>query len=135
MASKAWAQVERTVAAILGGVRSWQTDHDVLVVTAARPGVWPEPGINGHQLLAMSRLGAVTLASVECKNLKAPTVAALELFLIKNRQKADRDGVAESALVIKRKAGSGRPTPYLFMQIIEPPADIEAAIAAQEDGS
>lgn len=133
MASSAWKEIERIVAAIFAGVRSWDTDHDVLVVTDHRPGFGDinaqaaegrehfSPGVAGAALLALSRAGYVELASIEVKNLKAPSVAQLEAFLVKNRAKADRDGVRHSALVIKRKAGRGRPTPFLLVMEVEPP--------------
>lgn len=93
MASDAWKQVERTVAGLLGGVRAWQTDHDVLVFE-----------------------GDSVIASVEVKNLTAPTVAQLERFLIHNQAKITRDYPgAVNALVVKRKAGPGRSTPYLLV--------------------
>jgi hypothetical protein len=120
MASDAWKTVERTVAAILGGVRSWESDHDVLVVTGGNPVVMYEaPGMDPRTLIYFQKQGQLELASVEVKNLKAPTVAQLELFLALNQRKIDRDMPgATNALVIKRKAGAGRSTPYLLVMPI-----------------
>lgn len=121
MASDAWKTVERMVAAIFGGVRSWETDHDVLVVTDAMTDLPERMILHPQTLLDLSRAEFLELASIEVKNLKAPTVAQLEAFLAKNREKADRDGVRHSALVVKRKAGPGRRTPYLFVMELEIP--------------
>lgn len=115
----AWKQLERLVAAVLGGVRSWDTDHDVLVITDAKIPFLPDGKETGSELLGLSRKGIVELASIEVKNLKAPTVAQLEAFLQLNRQKADRDGVRYNALVVKRKAGVGRKTMPLLVVPLE----------------
>lgn len=127
MSSSAWKALERTVAAIFGGVRAWDTDHDVLVVTDHRDpryrlGVSP----SGAALLELSRMGVLELASVECKNLKGPTVAQVEGFLTKNAEKMARDGITGmNALVVKRKAGPGKRTPMLFVTEIGVPPDAE----------
>lgn len=114
----AWKQLERLVAAVMGGVRSWDTDHDVLVVTAKDPRIdFGSP--SGSSLLTLARAGVVELASIEVKNLTAPTVAQLEGFLRLNREKADRDGVRYNALVVKRKAGAGRKTMPLLVVPLE----------------
>jgi len=122
----AWKQLERVVAAVLGGVRSWETDHDVLVVTDdlfARKDVLSRAPLHGDEtgpeLLWLAKAGAIELASIEVKNLKGPTVAQLEAFLYFNRQKADRDGVRWNALVVKRKAGVGRKTMPLLVIPLE----------------
>lgn len=114
--SDAWKKVERLVAAVLGGIRSWDTDHDVLVVTATDvPGLQLRGDETGQMLLSWARLGAVELGSVEVKNLTTISIPMVERFLQKNRDKADRDGVRYSALVVKRKAGNGRKTPALLI--------------------
>ena len=112
----AWKAIERTVAAILGGIRSWNTDHDVLVqIEGGLAGASP----TGDALMMLHRMGVIRLASVEIKHLKGPTVAQLEGFLAKNQEKIDRDiPGAVNALVVKRKAGRGTETPYLFVMPI-----------------
>jgi hypothetical protein len=117
----AWKTVERTVAAILGGVRSWQTDHDVLVVLPSPQGFGPtfREDQKPEVLMELHRLGLLGLVSVEVKHLKAPTVAQLEAFLAKNQEKIDRDiPHAVNALVVKRKAGRGAETPFLLVMPI-----------------
>lgn len=82
----AWKSIERAVAALVGGTRTWNSDLDIDVITDG----W----------------------AVEVKNLTSPTVADLERILAHNAPKAASAGL-KSALVVKRKGGRGRPTPYL----------------------
>lgn len=121
MASNQWKQVELAVARALGGIRSWQTDHDVLVVQD--PGSVPESVLDealGPTLLALSKGGLIKVASVEVKNQKALTVPMLERLLEKNAEKMARDGLTGlNVLVYKRKAGRGYPTPYLLLVPLE----------------
>lgn len=103
------------------GVRSWDTDHDVLIITDVTSDRFGDAYLEilkehgGGALLAEARRGGLELASIEVKNLKVATVAALEGHLHKNRLKADRDGVRYNALVVKRKAGRGVQTPPLLV--------------------
>lgn len=99
MPDKAWKSVERMVATLLGGVRTWNStlDVDVMVPDEKNPDI-----------------------AVEVKNLTHPTVADLERILAHNRAKALRsDPPLKSALVVKRKGGRGRPTPYLLVIDVE----------------
>jgi hypothetical protein len=112
-----WKNLERLVAATLAGVRSWDTDHDTLVVTD--PGTVIRIPETGAALLEFAKQGYLELASIEVKNLKGPTVAQLEAYLRKNREKADRDGVRWNALVVKRKAGRGNATMALLVVPLE----------------
>ena len=101
MASKAWADIERAVAKLVGGERSWDSrDHiDVLE----------------HE----------TGYALEVKNTTGPTVAQLERWLLHNQKKAAGRGM-KSALIVKRRAGRGRPSPYLAVfQITSPEPDRE----------
>jgi hypothetical protein len=50
--------------------------------------------------------------AIEVKHLKAPTIAEIELYLQHNRPKAEGRGL-KNALIVKRKAGRGRPSPFL----------------------
>jgi hypothetical protein len=124
MTSSAWKGVERLVAVILGGVRSWETDHDVLVPTWAKVGFLPAVDEGPEVLMYQHKVGQIQLASVEVKNLKAPTVAQLERYLAHNQTKIDRDiPGAINALVVKRKAGRGQFTPYLLVMPLEVPSE------------
>lgn len=54
--------------------------------------------------------------AVEVKNLRSVTIADCERILQHNQAKADqRDPPLKSALVVKRKAGTGRKTPMLLV--------------------
>lgn len=117
--SGAWKALERLVAATMEGTRSFDTDHDVLVVTNDRGTAFDLKAPGGALLPTLARGGAIEIASIECKNLTAPSVAQLERFLEKNRVKADRDGARFSALVVKRKAGPGKKTPALLVVPLE----------------
>lgn len=86
MASKSWASIERLVAKVTGGVRSWWSTTDVIVDD------W----------------------GLEVKYLTAPTVAEVERHLIKNQQKQAKHR-RKAGLVVKRKGGRGRKTPLLLV--------------------
>lgn len=93
MASQAWKAIERAVADLTGGTREWGSDDDVDVVA-------------GDYCL-------------EVKYLKAPTIADLERFLIHNQPKANGRGL-KNGLIVKRKAGRGRPSPFLAVIPLSP---------------
>lgn len=102
MASRAWTAIERAVARLTGGERTWGDPTRIDVIT----------------------VGDDTWA-VETKNYKAPTIAMCEAWLAYNQIKADKRGM-KSALVVKRKGGRGKPTPYLaIFQLTEPEPDRE----------
>lgn len=86
MASKTWAAIERLVAAVTGGRRTWWTETDVIVDD------W----------------------GLEVKYLKAPTLAQLEQHLMKNQEKQSKRG-RKAGLVVKRRGGRGRRTPLLLL--------------------
>lgn len=105
-------------AKLVGGTRSWDTDHDILVV------VWSSVTLDGSEsgseLLGLSRKGLVGLASVEVKNLTNPTFAMIEAYLRKNAMKMRRDKITgQNALVLKRKGGRGQATPYLLIMELD----------------
>lgn len=103
MASAAWKGIERTVARLVGGERTWSSPEHIDVVVEG----W----------------------ALEVKNVTAPTVAQLEGFLRHNRPKAESRGL-KSALVIKRRAGRGIPTPYLaIFELTEPTIDLSEPIS------
>jgi uncharacterized protein YlaN (UPF0358 family) len=78
----------------------------------------------GPALVAAHAMGVLQLASVEIKNLTAPSVAQLERYLAHNQTKIDRDiPGAINALVVKRKAGRGQSTPYLLVMPLEVPSE------------
>lgn len=79
------------MAELVGGTRTWNSDHDIDVETAD----W----------------------AVEVKHLKAPTVADLERILAHNAPKAAAVGKG-NALVVKRAAGRGRPSPFLAVFVL-----------------
>jgi len=84
--SAAWKAVERTVAALVGGDRAWDSRDDIDVLTDEY--------------------------AIEVKNVKAPTIAMCERWLEHNAPKAAGRGL-KNALIVKRRAGRGSPTPYL----------------------
>lgn len=86
MPSKSWAAIERLVASVTGGVRSWWSTTDVIVDD------W----------------------GLEVKYLTAPTLAELERHLVKNQQKQAKFG-RKAGLVVKRKGGRGKQTPLLLL--------------------
>jgi hypothetical protein len=81
-----WKAIERAVAALVDGERTWNSDEDIDVQTEG----W----------------------ALEVKHLKAPSVADLERILIHNAPKAAAVGKG-NALVVKRAAGRGRPSFFL----------------------
>lgn len=93
MATKTWATIERLVAAVTGGIRTWWTETDVTV-----DGEW----------------------GLEVKYLTAPSLAELERYLEKNKQKQSRYG-RKAGLVVKRRGGRGKRTPLLL--IVELPQE------------
>jgi len=103
MASRSWTAIERAVARLTGGERTWGDPSRIDVIT----------------------VGDDTWA-IEVKNLKAPSIAQMEAYLTYNKVKADKRGM-KSALVVKRKAGKGRPTPFLaIFEISGPEPDRES---------
>jgi hypothetical protein len=115
----AWKDVERSVARLTGGVRSWDTDIDVIVPVRWADGYIPADDANGSELLADARRTRLLEGwALECKNLKHPTIAEMELVLVYNQKKIDAlhlTDVMHNGIVVKRKAGPGRETPYLFI--------------------
>lgn len=87
-----WKAIERAVAELVDGKRTWNSEEDIDVQTDT----W----------------------ALEVKHLKAPTVADVERILAHNEPKAAAVG-KRSGLVIKRKAGRGRPSPFLFICVLE----------------
>ena len=86
MSTDTWKSIERLVAELVGGRRSWETEIDVMV------GGW----------------------GLEVKHLTAPTIADIERFLIHNAKKTEATGL-RNGLVVKRRAGRGRATPLLLI--------------------
>ena len=119
MASSQWKAIERFVAKLLGGRRSFDTDIDVIVVTD--PGMFSADEIEemtGAELERHARADRLEAWAVEVKNRQDLTIPMTERFLEHNRAKALRFHM-RNALVIKRKAGSGIPTPYLLIIPLE----------------
>lgn len=85
MASQAWKKIERAVAALVGGERTWNDETRADVRTD--DGVW----------------------AVEVKHRQRITGGLLEEWL---RQAERNAGGARAALVVKRK-DNRKPTPYL----------------------
>ena len=88
-----WKSIERAVAALVGGERTWNSDEDVDVQTES----W----------------------CLEVKHLKAPSIADCERILIHNAPKAAKLGKG-NALVVKRAAGRGRPSMFLAIFPLDP---------------
>src|SRR3990167_941 len=86
MSTDTWKSIERLVAELIGGRRTWGTDIDVMV--------------SGWGL--------------EVKHLTAPTIADIERFLIHNAKKTGPLGL-RNGLVVKRRAGRGGATPLLLI--------------------
>lgn len=86
MASDAWKHIERAVARLTGGERTWDSKDDIDVITDG----W----------------------AIEVKNRKAITIAQVEAWLRHNAPKAQERGLG-NALVVKRRAGRGVVTPFL----------------------
>jgi hypothetical protein len=94
VASATWKAIERTVALLVGGERTWNSPEHIDVE------------VDGW--------------AIECKNVTAPSIAQVEGWLRHNRPKAESKGL-KSALVVKRRAGKGTPTPYLaIFELTEP---------------
>ena len=94
MSSAAWKQIERTVALLVGGERTWNSPEHIDVE------------VEGY--------------AIEVKNVTAPSISQVEGWLRHNRPKAESKGL-KSALVVKRRAGKGTPTPYLaIFELTEP---------------
>lgn len=93
-----WKEIERTVAALTGGVRTWNSDDDIDVVT-------PD-------------------YAIEVKNRQGITIAQCERWLDHNQKKAAGRGL-KNALVVKRRAGRGTKTPYLLVLPITEPLGTE----------
>lgn len=93
MASSTWKAVERTVAALVGGDRAWDSRDDIDVLTEDY--------------------------AIEVKHRKAPTIAQVEGWLRHNEPKAQGRGL-KNALVVKRKAGRGVQTPHLLILPLDP---------------
>ena len=66
-------------------------------------------GDDGQFLLAVHPVKGV---AIEVKHLKGPSIADCERILAHNKPKADALGLG-NALVVKRAAGRGRPSPFL----------------------
>jgi hypothetical protein len=98
MVTQGWRAIERAVGHLVGGARTSPL-ADAIDVTI--------PPTDGHPGWA-----------VEVKWTKAPTVAQIENWLTHNQSKADAKGYG-NALIVKRKAGRGHPTPYLAIFPIE----------------
>lgn len=92
----AWKAIERAVAELVDGERTWNSEEDIDVQTADY--------------------------AIECKHLKAPTVADLERILAHNAPKAASVG-KRNALVVKRAAGRGRKSPFLAVFVLSKEQD------------
>lgn len=90
--SDSWKAIERAVAELTGGKRTWNSEEDIDVETSDY--------------------------ALEVKNLKAPTIADVERILAHNAPKAAAVG-KRNGLVVKRKAGRGRPSPFLFIAVLD----------------
>ena len=103
-----WKSIERLVAELLGGVRSWNSEDDIDVLVPDDKN--PEWG-------------------VEVKWWRAITVAQIEGWLTHNAVKCDARGI-KNALVVKRKAGRGSPTPFLLVIPVIPifAQDVEQSV-------
>lgn len=101
MASKAWASIERAVAKMVGGERTWNSPDYIDVIES-------ETGY-----------------CIEVKNHKGITVAQIEQWIAHNEKKAEGRQM-KAALVVKRRAGRGAKTPFLVIfRLTEPEPDIE----------
>lgn len=81
-----WKAIERAVAALTSGTRTWDSRDAIDVITDEY--------------------------AIEVKNVKGPTIAQCEAWLRHNEPKAAGRGL-KNALIVKRRAGRGTPTPYL----------------------
>lgn len=101
-----WKAIEREVARLVGGERTWFSLEDIDVETET--------------------------AAIEVKNLTAPSLAQLEKYLAHNQPKADKVGKT-NVLVVKRKAGRGSKTPFVALFLLEPSTDLSQPNTTQED--
>jgi hypothetical protein len=95
----AWKSIERLAAELLGGDRAWDSeeDCDVLVPSKKNP-EW----------------------NVEVKWRLGPTFAQAEAWLALNQTKCEKfDPPLKNALLVKRKAGRGKKTPWLLVMRVE----------------
>lgn len=97
MVTRAWKDIERAVAHLTGGERTAMMSDEIDVTIPPDP--CPTCGIGKGW-------------AVEVKWLAAPRVATIEQVLSHNKTKADAKGYG-NAVVVKRKAGRGKSTPYL----------------------
>lgn len=119
MVSSQWKAIERFVAKLLGGIRTFDTDIDVMVVTD--PGMFGVEEItemDGAEIQRHAKAGRLEAWAVEVKNRQDLTIPMVERFLEHNRTKAARFRM-RNAIVIKRKGGVGVPTPYLLIIPLE----------------
>lgn len=118
MPSAAWKTIERVVAELTNGVRAWNSDADVDVITVTDWGSisptradgapWTGPELEGF-----ARAGLVDAWAIEVKNHGKVTLALIESWLTRNQEKADKLGM-KSGLVVKRRGGRGANSPYVF---------------------
>lgn len=101
MTSQAWKAIERTVASLAGGTRSWNSEDDIDVLTDTY--------------------------AIEVKHRQAITIAQVEAWLRHNKPKAAARGL-KNAVVVKRKAGRGTPTPYIACFELEPPEGVPMVV-------
>lgn len=100
MSKKGWKAVERVVAKALGTTRMGPTGPTNDAVTT--DGEW----------------------GVEVKNHKSIPWASVEDWLRLAEKRAREQGQKHAALVVKRSAGAGRPTPYLVVISLETLAEL-----------
>lgn len=113
-----WKAIERAVARMARGVRSWDTDADVIVPVDWKVPYDPDDPYTGGELISHARRGLMEGWLIEVKNLKGPTIADMEKVLEHNAAKIERLGVQgklKNAVVVKRKAGIGVRTPFLLI--------------------
>lgn len=119
MVSSQWKAIERFVAKLVGGLRSFDTDIDVILVTD--PGMFPADEIaemSGEEIQRHSKAGRLEAWAIEVKNRQDLSIPMIERFLEHNRAKSARFRM-RNAMVVKRKAGSGVSTPYLLIIPLE----------------
>jgi len=120
MAGKSyWKQIERLVAELVGGARSWETDFDVIALVDYPDTVDPSI-LSGPELLGLTRAGIARGYAVEVKNRQSITIAECERWLAYNQAKINQSkGNLGNALVVKRRAGVGIRTPLLLIVPLE----------------
>lgn len=119
MVSEQWKAIERFVAKLLGGTRTFDTDIDVMLIVD--PGIFSVDELtemSGPEIQRHSKAGRLEAWAVEVKNRQDLSIPMIERFLEHNRAKAARFRM-RNAMVVKRKAGSGIPTPYLLIIPLE----------------